>query len=146
MTDAQPIIIQVVRRFTQPAERVFDAWLDVSMAAQFMFSTETGTMVKCEIDPRVGGGFVMTDRRPDGDVEHTGEYLVIERPHRLVFTFGIPAFSSDVDLVTIAIKPLDSGCELTLTTEMNAQWAEYEELARNGWTKILAALAQVLNP
>lgn len=146
MTDAQPIIIQVVRRFTQPAERVFDAWLDVSMAAQFMFSTETGTMVKCEIDPRVGGGFVMTDRRPDGDVEHTGEYLVIERPHRLVFTFGIPAFSSDVDLVTIAIKPLDSGCELTLTTEMNAQWAEYEELARNGWTRILAALAQVLNP
>ena len=145
MTGNRPIIIQVKQRFAQSPERVFDAWLDVKAAAKFMFATETGTMVKCEIDPRVGGGFVMTDLRPAGEVEHTGTYLEIDRPRRLVFTFGIPAFASDVDLVTIEITPLSSGCELTLTTEMNAQWAEYEERAREGWTKILASLATALN-
>ncbi|MGB4246583.1 MAG: SRPBCC family protein [Pseudohongiellaceae bacterium] len=145
MTDASPIVIVVKQSFQQSAERVFDAWLDVKAAAKFMFATETGTMVKCEIDPRVGGGFVMTDRRPEGEVEHTGTYLTIDRPHRLVFTFGIPAFSSDVDLVTVEITPLSRGCDLTLTTEMNPQWAEYEELAREGWTKILASLAATLN-
>ena len=85
----------------QPPEVVFDAWLDVRLAARFLFSTDTGEMVRCDIDPRVGGRFVMTDRRTDGDVEHTGEYLVIDRPRQLVFTFGIPAASPSFDIVTL---------------------------------------------
>lgn len=145
MTDLPPIVIEVRQRFAQPAGRVFDAWLDAESAARFMFSTETGIMVKCEIDPQVGGGFVMTDLRPEGEVEHTGTYLEIDRPRRLVFTFGIPAFSADVDLVTIEIAPVGDGCELQLVTEIKAEWAEYEGLARDGWTKILASLATTLS-
>jgi uncharacterized protein YndB with AHSA1/START domain len=140
-----PLAVKVHHRFRQPAERVFDAWLDVRMARRFLFSADTGEMVRCEIDPRVGGRFVLTDRRPDGDVEHTGEYLVIERPRRLVFTFGIPAASPTFDIVTVEIAPEgDGGCSLLLTAEMKPEWKDYVDRARMGWQRILASLEHAL--
>lgn len=143
--DEAPLSITVEHRFRQSAERVFDAWLDVRLARRFLFSTETGEMVRCDIDPRVGGRFVLTDRRPEGDVEHTGEYLVIERPHRLVFTFGIPAASPSYDIVSLAITPEpDGGCTVRLTTEMKPEWKDYADRARRGWAKILAGLEAAL--
>jgi uncharacterized protein YndB with AHSA1/START domain len=140
----QPIRIRVSQRFAHPPERVFDAWLDPATVARFMFSSETGEVARCEIDPRVGGGFVLVDRRPEGDVDHRGRYLEIDRPRRLVFTFGIPAESADEDIITIEIQPCDGGCELTLTTEMDPAWREYEDRARQAWSRMLAALEDTL--
>ena len=144
MNEARNITVQVTHRFRHSAERVFDAWLDAKTASRFMFSTDTGDLVRCDIDARVGGEFVMTDRRPDGDVEHRGRYLEIERPRRLVFTFGIPAESPDVDVVTVEIQPVDGGCTLTLTTEMKPEWADYVDRTRAAWSKILGALDETL--
>jgi uncharacterized protein YndB with AHSA1/START domain len=144
MHDAKNIRIEAAHHFPHSAEKVFDAWLDVKQASRFMFSTETGDLVRCDIDARVGGEFVMTDRRPEGEVEHRGRYLEIERPHRLVFTFGIPAQSPDYDVVTIDIVPTPSGCSLTLTTEMKPEWAQYAGRAREAWAKILRALDAAL--
>ena len=144
MNQTKNIFVQASRRFAHSAERVFDAWLDVGLASQFMFATETGDMVRCEIDARIGGEFVMTDRRADGDVEHRGKYLEIDRPHRLVFSFGIPAESPDYDIVTIEIRPVEGGCELTLTTQMKPEWAEYADKARDAWSRILNALDRAL--
>jgi uncharacterized protein YndB with AHSA1/START domain len=139
------LAVVVHHRFRQSAEKVFDAWLDVRLASRFLFSTDTGEMVRCDIDPRVGGQFVLTDRRPDGEVEHTGEYLVIERPRRLVFTFGIPAASPTFDVVTIEITPeSDGGCTLQLTAEMQPEWKDYADRARQGWEQILASLDAAL--
>lgn len=145
MTTEAPITLRVQHRFRHPPEVVFDAWLDVRRAARFLFATETGEMVRCDIDPRVGGQFVMTDRRPDGDVEHTGEYLAIERPTHLVFTFGIPAASPSFDIVTIDITPeADGGCTLHLTTQMQPEWKDYADRARHGWSQILQRLDAAL--
>ena len=86
--------VEISRRFDFPMERVFDARLDPVRAGKFLFATPTGTMVRAEIDARVGGAFNFTDRRDGEDVEHVGTYLEIDRPRRLVFTFGVPKYSS----------------------------------------------------
>jgi uncharacterized protein YndB with AHSA1/START domain len=133
--------LQVVRRFDASAERVFDAWLDPNTAGKWLFATESGQMVRVEIDPRVGGSFNFT-RRDGDDVEHVGEYLEIDRPRRLVFTFSVPKFAKQVTRVTVEIVPLESGCQLTLTHEdVLPEWASATEA---GWTMILDTLARTL--
>ena len=82
MAPVKPPSLQVVRRFDAAAERVFDAWLDPNTAGKWLFATATGQMIRVEIDPRVGGSFNFTRREGD-DIEHVGEYLVIDRPRRL---------------------------------------------------------------
>lgn len=144
MPSDQPIVVRVSRRYEFPAERVFDAWLDAEQARKFLFATSTGRMVRAEVDARVGGAFNFTDRRDGVDAEHIGEYLAIDRPRRLVFTFHTERNATDLSRVSIEIVPLATGCELTLTHEIDRKWAEYKDRTEAGWTTILEALAALL--
>jgi uncharacterized protein YndB with AHSA1/START domain len=138
MTAENPGTIVITRRFDFSIERVFDAWLDPAKASQFLFATPTGKMVRVEIDARVGGAFNIT-RRDGEDVEHVGTYLEIDRPRRLVFTFGVPKFSAQMTRVSIDLKPLPTGCELTLTHE--GVLPEWLDRGREGWGMILDGLS-----
>jgi uncharacterized protein YndB with AHSA1/START domain len=139
MTAEQSGTLTVTRRFDFPIERVFDAWLDPARASKFLFTTPTGRIVRAEIDARVGGAFTFTDRRDGEDTEHVGTYLEIDRPRRLVFTFSVPKYSKQITRVNIDLKPLPTGCELTLTHEgVPPEWAEQ---TREGWGKITDTLA-----
>jgi uncharacterized protein YndB with AHSA1/START domain len=139
MTADAPGTIRITRRFEAPIEQVFDAWLDPGRAGKWLFATPTGKMVRVEIDARVGGTFVLTDRRDNEDVEHIGTYVEINRPHRLVFTFSVPKYSKQITRVSIDLKPLPAGCELTLTHE--GVLPEWFDSGKEGWGKILDALA-----
>lgn len=141
MMNQKAVSVRVTRRFTASAERVFDAWLDVERARQFLFATSTGEMVRAEIDPRVGGRFLFVDRRQGQDVEHVGTYLEIDRPRRLVFTFAVTGAEGETR-VTIDIRPLDVGCELTLTHEGVPE--DYADRTESGWATILDAIARAL--
>lgn len=134
--------LSVSRQFDASAERVFDAWLDPATAGRWLFATTTGTMVRAEIDARVGGRFRFTDRRDGEDVDHVGEYLEIDRPRRLVFTFGVPKYSAEMTRVTVEIAPSGMGCELTLTHD--GVLPEWREKTREGWGTILDGLARAL--
>ncbi len=144
MEGKECINIQVSRRFEASSERVFDAWLDPQSAGRWLFATPTGQMIRVEIDGRVGGSFVIVDRRPDGDAEHFGDYLAIERPRRLVFSFSVDKHSRDGDRISVEISPVGDGCQLTLTHEMDAKWADWVNQTVQGWKDILEGLAKTL--
>ncbi len=114
----------------------------VLSAGVLLFATPAGAIVECQIEPRAGGRFRIVDRRSGEDVAHTGEYLEIDRPRRLVFSFGVPRYSNVLSHVTIEIAPVAGGCELTLTNAGIPQ--EYVEPTRQGWTALLAGLEKVL--
>jgi uncharacterized protein YndB with AHSA1/START domain len=136
---AEPIVVTVERRIAASPERVFDAWLDPASAGRWLFAIPDGVMEKVEIDPRVGGRFLIAERRGGELAEHFGEYLEIDRPRRLVFSFAAVR-DSGYTRVTITIAPDGDGSRLTLVHEMDPQWAEYEDRTREGWAKILAGL------
>lgn len=144
MSTRTPVVLRVTRRFAASAERVFDAWLDPDKARRFLFATPAGEMVTVEIDARVGGSFYVVERRDGEDAEHYGEYLEIDRPRRLVFTFANEKGARDGDRISIDIVPQESGCELTLTHEMSPEWAEWADQTRQGWTDIVQGLAAAL--
>jgi len=142
-TTTKTVTVRVTHRYDAAPEKVFDAWLDPKLAGRFLFATPTGQMVKAEVDARVGGKFCFTDRRPDdGDIDHVGSYLEIDRPRRLVFDFVVPKYSQERSVVTLDFAPSGSGCELTLIHDGVLE--EYAEQTNGGWTMILGNLAKVV--
>lgn len=139
-----PIILTIRRDFAASPERVFDAWLDPAQARRFLFATPGGEMRTVEIDAQVGGEARIVERREQGDAIHRLRFEVIDRPIRLVFLFAAdPADDGEWTRVSIAIAPTATGCTLTLTHEMDPQWAAYEDQTRSGWTMILDSLARI---
>jgi uncharacterized protein YndB with AHSA1/START domain len=131
-----PIVVK--RAYAFSAERVFDAWLTPEVTRRWLFTTADSEVIRCEIDARVGGKFEIVDKRDSGEIRHVGEYLEIDRPHRLVFTFGVQQFDPAMSRVEIDIVPKDTGCELTLTHHGVPQ--EWQPPTTQGWTKLLGSL------
>jgi len=145
MTSQLLTTLKVKRRFLQSAERVFDAWLDPDRLGRWLFATATGELVRVEVDARVGGQFVLTERRGGEDVEHVGAYLEIARPRRLVFEMTVEKHDVNAERITIDIAALESGCELTLVHEMRVRENITEDMIFTGWTMILEGLNTVLS-
>jgi two-component system cell cycle response regulator DivK len=141
---AAPGEVKVTRRFEAPAERVFDAWLDEAAARRWLFATPDGERVRVEIDARVGGRYAIVERRDGEDVLHTGVYEEIERPRRLAFTLQVPLYSQNSERVSIAIAPVDGGCELILSQSLSQGAPASAEQIERGWDKVLDALASTV--
>ncbi|HEX2076299.1 MAG TPA: SRPBCC family protein [Longimicrobium sp.] len=146
MTTNAPVSVRVTRRYAASAERVFDAWLDPALIGRWMFgpALRDEEVLRIQVDARVGGGFSFLVRRDGQEIDHVGTYREIDRPRLLVFTWGIEGESRDESQVVIEIAPLESGCQLTLTHEMDPKWAEYAARTEAGWTRMLEALGRVL--
>ena len=134
--------VVVVHTFAADGATIYDGFLDPEKAREFLFRTPAGTMVSCEIEARVGGHFFITEKRDGEDVLHTGEYLELVRPERIVFTFGVPKYSREFTTVSLDIVPIGEGCEVTLThTGVLAEWAEGTAKA---WAGILDGAERIL--
>ena len=96
------------------------------------------TAVVVEADIRVGGSFRIV-MRSDRDVEHRGEYRVLEPGRRLVFTWASPATGWQPTLVTIELSPHEDGTRLVLVHEGLA--TDVRGSHRRGWTSIVEKLA-----
>lgn len=138
---ADTVSVTVERRIAAPPEAVFDAWLDPESVRHWLFATPDGAMEKVEIDPRVGGGFTIVERRGESLAEHFGEYVALDRPHRLAFDFWT-SFSEERTRVAVTIAADGEGSLLTLRHE--GVWADYEGRTRQGWTMILGNLAKTV--
>jgi uncharacterized protein YndB with AHSA1/START domain len=128
----------VVRRFLPvPRERVFQAWLDPTSLAQWMrpMGADEAT---AEVDPRVGGKFRIVMIHGPTRYEHNGEYLAIQPPERLEFTWISEATDQQTTVVTVEFMERNRGTELILTHRRLP--ANQVESHRRGWTDILELL------
>jgi len=95
-----------------------------------------------EVDPRVGGRFRIVMYHPSSKTgtEHTGEYLLIDRPRRLSFTWRSIHTHDSETTVTIELFDRDGATEVVL---IHAQLPSTElDNHREGWTDILSALGE----
>jgi uncharacterized protein YndB with AHSA1/START domain len=135
-------VIRVSRHLSVAPERAFDAWVDPAVARQWLFATPGGQIVRCDIDARPGGTFVITDRRDGEDVEHVGTYAEVDRPRRLAFTLGVPKYSIALSAVEVTVGAHDGEAEVVIDAcGVPAEWREQTE---QGWRDLLDRLEDVL--
>ena len=147
MSDDGSVLISCVGYFASRPNKVFDAWLDTEMIAKFMFGPhlrENEEILSLEIDPTVGGTFLFSVMRDGRKINHVGEYFEIKRPLRLTFSWGIDHLQSD-SRVTIEFIGLGSGTQLTLHHSIPQKWADLADRTKEGWTKIINQLSEVID-
>jgi uncharacterized protein YndB with AHSA1/START domain len=143
MDTAPHVVVRVTQRFSAPAKRIFNAWVDPATAGKWLFATAWRSMSSVAIDARAGGSFRFEDRQDGEDVVQTGQYIEIVRPRRLVFTLSGEKRSRDMTRVSVEIVPLDAGCQLTLVHE--SVLPDNAARTEGRWTGMLYGLATVLD-
>lgn len=143
MTTEERAIVRVRRRFGASPARVFQAWTDPGKAQSWIAPPASGDeLVRVDIKARVGRGFTLVVRRGGEEVSHSGEYLELVKPRRLVFTWVVPAISKETTLVSIELHPVWSGTELSLKHERVLPADRGPTEAR--WNGVLDAIAAML--
>lgn len=133
----------VIRRLLPASrEQVFAAWTDPDGIREWMCPRDV-LAAEAHLDPRVGGSYRIVMRDRAGAYEHTGEYLVVEPPRRLVFTWIAKSTGDQPTLVTVELSPHERGCELVLTHE-DLPDPKVLERYRGGWGQIAERLAAYL--
>ena len=145
-TESLPVHALVTHYFNTKPDRLFDAWLDPVMIGQFMFGPRVRDeeIVKLENEPYIGGSFTYSVKRKGIQLDHQGEYLEIDRPNCLVFTWSVKQEMNSHSRIVIEIYPKDHGSQLTLTQEMSAKWADFVHDSKIAWSIMLDKLQKAL--
>lgn len=136
----------VLRRFDVSAERVFAAWFDPVWLGRWMFgpNVRDERIVHLDLEPRVGGRFSFAVNRDGTAIEHVGEYLEVDRPRLLVFTWATHDRLPGTSRVIVEITPRDRGCDVKLTQVIGANWSAFVDQAAAAWSRMLDALERAL--
>ena len=141
MTD---LIVTADRTINASIEEVFDAWLNPKMLAKFMMPMPGMPESDVKNEAREGGSFTIIMRAGDDKLPHTGEYLEINRPDKLVFTWVSQA-SIDNSTVTLNFTKIDEN-----KTNISLSHVKFiDEKTRSdhegGWGNILDKLNDIMS-
>ena len=102
MTEHRGRILRIERTFQAPVELVFDAWTNADVLRRWLHVGPDWETPVAEADLRVGGRIRIVMRDPHG-AEHgaSGEYQLIDRPHRLVFTWTFDDHPENPQLIEL---------------------------------------------
>jgi uncharacterized protein YndB with AHSA1/START domain len=131
--------VMIRRRLHATREELFDAWTDAEGMRAWMCP---GSILSVEVrmEPRVGGALLIVMRDANKTYEHRGEFIIVDRPAKLSFTWIAAATDQQPTLVTVEFLPInDSETELVLTHERFPD-REASEQYRGGWGQIVGRL------
>jgi uncharacterized protein YndB with AHSA1/START domain len=121
-------------------ERVYDAWVNERSLREFMCPAP-GQATEVAVDARVGGRLRVVMSFPDRQSEITGEFVALDRPERVSFTWRTDAGDPE-SIVTVLLAP--HGEDQTRMTIIHSQLATLASGYRAGWTSVANRLADHL--
>lgn len=146
---------RVERLIRAPRERVFDAWVRPELMRRWWRNGRGEELAGCELDARVGGRYRICqigsgcEEVPgvadDYEWVMQGEFLEVDRPRRLVFTWNVnhPDEPPNTERVTIEFHEAPEGTRVVITHEQIVV-PRFRDGTERGWTALLESLARVL--
>ena len=132
--------LALVRKLDCAPAKVWRAITEPEMLKQWMAPADAFKIPVAETELRVGGRYHIVMNAPDGEVHDvSGVYREIVPNKKLVYTWAWKTTPERESVVTIELRALGSGTELTLKHE---QFADEEARNRHeqGWNGCLARL------
>ena len=140
---ADETTLVLTRTFDAAPAAVFDAWIGREEWAAWIGPEG----IECEVpelDACVGGRYRISMRMSTGEViPVAGVFKVIDRPHRLVFTWGWDGDPSRESLITLTFRGVGTKTEFMLVQEGLGSMANRDGHEK-GWTSALHKLARHL--
>jgi uncharacterized protein YndB with AHSA1/START domain/DNA-binding transcriptional ArsR family regulator len=125
-----------------PPDRVFAAWCDPRTARKFLCVGDPA-QGEARIDARVGGEIFIVMAEGATRILHRGEFLVVDPPRRLVFTWISQPTALRLTVVAVDFEAEGKGTRVTLRHEGFAD-PETARAHSGGWNGILETLGQVV--
>lgn len=141
MTDSAEPGIRIERLIPAPIDEVFAAWTDPKTMADWLSPVGRAEV---EADVRVGGKFRLAMVGDGVQIDHEGEYVTIEPPRSLSFTWRSPYTMGIASMVTVTLEPHERATRLVLVHEQLPD--EAAESHRGGWASILDRLSATFAP
>jgi uncharacterized protein YndB with AHSA1/START domain len=136
--------LEIARTYKASPEELFEAFTNPLVMAKWFYGNEEGS-AEVENDLKVGGSYVVRmhgEGECSGNPPH-GEYLVIDPPHRLSFTWIVEG-AVDNSVVDISFKRIDEDTtQLTLVHELTPDLIQPH---MEGWTHCLNHVAKFCFP
>jgi uncharacterized protein YndB with AHSA1/START domain len=142
MTD---LTVNIEKIINAPIEKVFDAWLNPKLLSKFMMGMPGMAETDVEIDAREGGHFTFIMYLGDEKIPHTGKYLEISRPDKLVFTWESQYSIVDNSTVTLNFTKIDDNKTKISLSHVKFIDEEARSAHEGGWGYILDKLNEVMS-
>ncbi|MDG6901223.1 MAG: SRPBCC domain-containing protein [Nitrososphaerota archaeon] len=134
----------VARVVPAPRETVFRAWTRPAELEKWWSIGEGWKTRSAEVDLRAGGKFSLLNEPLGGDaVMLTGEFLAVEPPQKLVYTWRFPGIGPKASTITVEFRDLGPQTEVAVTHAHASQ--EMIPGAIEGWEAALAGLLVFLS-
>jgi uncharacterized protein YndB with AHSA1/START domain len=144
VTEDSASAVRIERTYDASAEEVFDAWTSEEVLRRWFHAGPDWETPDAEIDLRVGGRVRVVMRAPDGsDFEGKGEYTVIERPHRLAFTWTFQDDLANQQLIELEFSERD-GVTTVGFVNSNISLPKRRDAQYDGWQRCFDELKRVL--
>ena len=145
MTHATGHVVRIERTFAAPAEAVFDAWTNPEVMRRWFHCGPDWETPVAEVDLRVGGTVRVVMRTPDGtEAGARAEYMVIDRPRRLVMTWTFDDDPSNEQLIELSFSESE-GATAVLMVNSGISTGERRDSQDWGWNGCLDQLGSLLD-
>jgi uncharacterized protein YndB with AHSA1/START domain len=127
-------ILRIERTFAAPAEKVFEAWTSEEVLRRWLHGMSGWDTPIAHVDLRVGGSVrvVMRNISDGAEVGATGEYTVVEPPHRLAFNWVWDHDPGNPQMIELELSERDGKTTVVMINSA-IPTGRQEEDQKGGW-------------
>lgn len=156
MAEKSVVNLTMTRDFNVEPSKVFESWVTPDLFRNW-FMTLQATNKVAKNDLQVGGEWEVVDHRQGQDFRAIGTYKEIVENEKLVFTFKMPQFSEEEDILSVTLDKTSTGTHMTFSHDITVlheeEWSdadikkaekEYRDSTEQGYTYMFMGLKELV--
>ena len=141
---AKPVNISLSKSIDAPAQKGFDHWLIPVFVGEWMFGPhiKQEKLIELKNTVRRGGSFSFTVNQQGKVVEHSGSYLELDIPNRLVFNWKSNLYPDCESQISVRFQEENGKTRMKINIRLDAALENFRDEIKQQWAMRCNALAE----